>query len=827
MEDFQSKYSGEQVEEMLDQVASGELGGITAETDPIFSASPAASITEEKKAEWDGKQDKIADLDAIRSGAEKGASALQSVPSEYVTESELMWTKTEGEAGVRLKGTNGTATGNFAISAGDDKTASDGTLFASVASGDHAVAFGFGNTCSGRATLAQGLYNIVTAKDSVAFGQRNTVNGDQAFAAGQKNEVTARLGVAIGYQNKATNTDSIAIGYQNTSSGSASVAMGDTCEANGTSSTAMGYKTKATGAYTSTFGQNTQATNNGEVAMGLYNKSTTSTDASEQTAFSFGIGTSETNRANAFEIKKNGDVYVGDKKLSDFATTTEIEQQIASKYTKPEDGIPFEDLDEETRNKIYANDFILLDFTLYELASAFENGENLRVDIDGLETAFKSGRRVLIEKGDGIEGYCEVIGYVEDMVYFTVIGDGSYIYVCEAAIHGVDIEQIERYSIADIYYQSQSNSSYILQSIGLDDVKHHAESNTPIRVQPSEEFTADISALREGAFGKRILLSSSSVEQAVPLTSVTLDDLLYCEFIVDGITYRFEMPWNPPTEEFNVYCNKCNELVTPEIFDDFRRGSETASSAVQPEDLAKVATSGSYNDLSNKPTIPSQVTESTVSGWGFTKNNGTVTGVKVNGTTYSPTNGIVDLGTIESGGSSDGSGAYAEVNHGTSNTTFALTPNTFHVWDEVASLDLTLGSETSGVANEYLFQFTSGSTATSLVLPDDIKWANGELTIESNKIYQVSILKGLGSVLEWDAITLITFSVAGYSYEAVEGMTWEQWINSEYNSNNYYISSNIVRVDTMYRVTLQGSNAGISPTAVIQKDYAYNTYFDD
>ena len=39
--------------------------------------------------------------------------------------------------------------------------------------------------------------------------------------------------------------------------------------------------------------------------------------------------------------------------------------------------------------------------------------------------------------------------------------------------------------------------------------------------------------------------------------------------------------------------------------------------------LAAVATSGSYNDLTNKPTIPSAVTEATVSGWGFTKNTGT------------------------------------------------------------------------------------------------------------------------------------------------------------------------------------------------------------
>lgn len=33
--------------------------------------------------------------------------------------------------------------------------------------------------------------------------------------------------------------------------------------------------------------------------------------------------------------------------------------------------------------------------------------------------------------------------------------------------------------------------------------------------------------------------------------------------------------------------------------------------------------SGNYNDLNNKPTIPSEVTEQTVSGWGFTKNTGT------------------------------------------------------------------------------------------------------------------------------------------------------------------------------------------------------------
>ena len=36
-----------------------------------------------------GKQDVISDLSEIRSNAKKGATALQSIPSEYITETEL------------------------------------------------------------------------------------------------------------------------------------------------------------------------------------------------------------------------------------------------------------------------------------------------------------------------------------------------------------------------------------------------------------------------------------------------------------------------------------------------------------------------------------------------------------------------------------------------------------------------------------------------------------------------------------------------------------------------------------------------------------------
>lgn len=90
-----------------------------------------------------------------------------------------------------------------------------------------------------------------------------------------------------------------------------------------------------------------------------------------------------------------------------------------------------------------------------------------------------------------------------------------------------------------------------------------------------------------------------------------------------------------------------------------------------------------------------------------------------------------------------GNSAYSEASHGTSDTTFTLTPNTFHVWDEVASLTLTLGDGTTGVANEFLFQFNSGATATTLSLPSDLVWANGSVLVpEVRKTYQVSIMNG-------------------------------------------------------------------------------------
>ena len=89
------------------------------------------------------------------------------------------------------------------------------------------------------------------------------------------------------------------------------------------------------------------------------------------------------------------------------------------------------------------------------------------------------------------------------------------------------------------------------------------------------------------------------------------------------------------------------------------------------------ATSG-LSQILNKPTIPVAVTESTVSGWGFTKNTGTVTGVKMNGTTKNPTSGVVDLGTVitshqDISGKADKSAAIGSLSLSLDSTNYKIT----------------------------------------------------------------------------------------------------------------------------------------------------------
>lgn len=80
-------------------------------------------------------------------------------------------------------------------------------------------------------------------------------------------------------------------------------------------------------------------------------------------------------------------------------------------------------------------------------------------------------------------------------------------------------------------------------------------------------------------------------------------------------------------------------------------------------------------------------------------------------------------------------------------TTQEIESNKFYKFGEVTELNLTLAEITDNTQlNEYMFEFISGSTATTLTLPNAIKWLETP-SIESNKIYQCSIVDNIGVLL--------------------------------------------------------------------------------
>lgn len=191
--------------------------------------------------------------------------------------------------------------------------------------------------------------------------------------------------------------------------------------------------------------------------------------------------------------------------------------------------------------------------------------------------------------------------------------------------------------------------------------------------------------------------------------------------------------------------------------------------------LATVATSGSYNDLSNKPTIPSAVTESTVSGWGFTKNTGTyskpsggipktdlasavqtslgkadtaIQSIKtINGQSIVGSGNI----TIEGGGGSGKANyPFTHIMLLNEENVVTLEPNTYYwiestplEWGRGAYIDIMLSEpQDTSIVNEYVFEVTGGAT---ISLPSDIFWVNGNVPdFQDGHDYLISIVNYWG-----------------------------------------------------------------------------------
>lgn len=92
--------------------------------------------------------------------------------------------------------------------------------------------------------------------------------------------------------------------------------------------------------------------------------------------------------------------------------------------------------------------------------------------------------------------------------------------------------------------------------------------------------------------------------------------------------------------------------------------------------------------------------------------------------------------TIETGG-------IERIEKLSTDTTVTLEPNKLYVFPEMESLTYTIGEGTG----EVHFIFKSGATATRVVHPSNVNIGN--FSVESNKVYEVSILEGLLTSQNW------------------------------------------------------------------------------
>ncbi len=120
---------------------------------------------------------------------------------------------------------------------------------------------------------------------------------------------------------------------------------------------------------------------------------------------------------------------------------------------------------------------------------------------------------------------------------------------------------------------------------------------------------------------------------------------------------------------------------------------------------------------------------------------GTVTSVKVDNVSKSPSSGAVDLGYVNK-----------KLTTSTSSS-MALSPNIYYrnTSTSLSTLTITLSSvSNSNIINEYFVEFTTRSAGTTVSLPSTIKWANGETpTFEASTTYQISIVNNLGVVTKF------------------------------------------------------------------------------
>lgn len=200
-------------------------------------------------------------------------------------------------------------------------------------------------------------------------------------------------------------------------------------------------------------------------------------------------------------------------------------------------------------------------------------------------------------------------------------------------------------------------------------------------------------------------------------------------------------------EDYDVYCNALEKNKFGVILDNMYLNStaidksSSYASIVYSVFYDEAYAMLKYVNVCLVSDLNVSVTTGIIGGNSNGSGSGTLTSVKVNGISKSPSSGVVDLGYINK-----------QLSTSTSSS-MTLSPNVYYrnTSTSLSSLTITLGSvSNSNIINEYFVEFTTRSAGTTVSFPSTIKWANGETpTFEAGCTYQVSIVNNLGVVTKF------------------------------------------------------------------------------
>lgn len=194
-----------------------------------------------------------------------------------------------------------------------------------------------------------------------------------------------------------------------------------------------------------------------------------------------------------------------------------------------------------------------------------------------------------------------------------------------------------------------------------------------------------------------------------------------------------------------------------------RSGAAAGATAVQPSDLATVATSGSYNDLLNKPTIPAAQVQSD---WNeadntkvdYIKNKPTIPDVsgkadKVVGATNGDFAGLDANGNLTDSGKKASDFATPIPVVDASTIPASMEPNKLYKYGTLSGDTVfpSLATPTDqSRANVYWWKFTTPASTINVQMPSSITiWNGGQApTIDPSTTYEITVEDGFGTCIK-------------------------------------------------------------------------------